>query len=78
MVALPFAFHSPPITSVAPPLVLNELVPPPTGLPAKLILPPPLPPVKLNAVLFQNPVPAVFNEKVDALLILTLAGPTLA
>ena len=65
---------------VAPPLVVTVLVVllAPIGLPAKFIVPPPLPPVKLKAVLFHRLLLALLREKMDALLTLTLTGASQA
>ena len=72
----PLALSPPRIVLVAPPVVLNVLVvlAAPMGLPPKFMVPPPLPPVKLNAVLFQRLLLLVASENVDALTTLTFPG----
>ena len=75
MLAL-LALRPPRTVLVAPPVVLKVLVvlAAPMGLPPKFMVPPPLPPVKLKAVLFHRLLLLVEIEKVDALTTLTLAG----
>ena len=70
------AFSPPLMVLVAPPLVLKVLVVlmSPIGLPCRFMVPPPRPPVKLNAVFFQVPLPVLLSEKVAVLTTLTLAG----
>ena len=76
----PLALSPPVMVFVAPPLVLNVLVVllAPIGLPAKFIEPPPLPPVKLKAVLFQRLLLLAVSEKLDAFSTLTLVGASQA
>ena len=69
------AFHKPVIVSVAPPLVVKNVVPLPIGFPLKLIAPPPLVPVKLKWVFAQLLFPDAFNVKTDVLLIFSEDGP---
>lgn len=70
------AFKPPVMVLVAPPLVLKVLVvlAAPIGLPKRFIVPPPLPPVKLKAVLFQRPLLFALIENVEAFSTLTLVG----
>ena len=70
------AFKPPLMVLVAPPLVLKVLVVPnaPIGLPPKFIVPPPSPPVKLKAVLFQRPLLDEERVNDEALTTFTAAG----
>ena len=74
------AFRPPVTVLVAPPLVLKVFVVlvAPMGLPPKFMVPPPLPPVKLKAVLFHRPSLLPGSVKLDAFSTLTLMGASVA